>query len=101
MNEGGSGKPAGTLSTGTHEMLKGNGYYPKFYQGRCLGWSESETGGVTGIGNNYYTLGSVYVHGIGMYVNRIRFSASGLLKYYYKNSGSVQTQIPNYASADI
>ena len=96
-----SGKEYGISATGIYKMQDNTTFYPKFYGGLCVGYSEEALGGATESGDNHFTLGNVYVHGLNKYVRRIRFSANGKLRYYIEAGSSEQRTIPNYTSAQI
>lgn len=96
----------GVNATGQYSMYKGGSSYPKFYQGRYMGYSYNSAKGAASpnnISDAWWFVNGVYFHGIGRYVRYVRFDARGELRYYsttgHENDDFVE--IPNYLSASI
>ncbi len=96
----------GSAATGLYSMYQGGTSYPKFYQGRYVGYSyDSSTGADyrNTIDGAWWYVNNAYFHGLSKNVQYVRFDAAGELRYYSTN-GHDNTdfqEIPNYKNAHI
>ncbi len=106
-----SGTSYGNTAIGPYTLqykeTNNNVYYPKFYKGAYIGYSNgvSTPGVVTPnrTSGGYYVLGDgVYISGLGT-VKYLRFDAEGLLRYYSTTTDSyiAYEEIPHYKTANI
>lgn len=89
------GKPLCDLAAGSHSLRAGSDIIPKFWNGRCIGWNIGEDP-LMYYGSNIHDVGGIWVSGLNKYVDKLRFSASGLLKYYVERGETRQKIIPEY-----
>lgn len=96
-----AGHPFSVLAKGEYKLSEDSEVYPKFYEGKCIGWGFKPEGGATRYGDNIHDVHGISIEGIDVAVAKLRFSASGLLKYYVGTDSPKQKTIPNYDTATL
>lgn len=94
------GKPLCDRAIGQYTFSQESNLVPKFYRGLCIGWTNGSNPLVI-YGSNMHSTGGVLVKGLNKYVDFLRFSASGLLKYYVERGHTEQRIIPDFDTAKI
>ncbi|MBE6687727.1 MAG: hypothetical protein E7588_00430 [Ruminococcaceae bacterium] len=96
-----SGHPFSVLAKGQYKLSETSEMYPKFYEGQCIGWGLKPESGATRYGDNIHNVNGIHIEGIEGVVDKIRFSASGLLKYYITTDSPTQKTIPDYDTVTL
>ena len=89
------GKPLCDLAVGEYSFSEKSNLIPKFWENKCIGWNVGSNKLMI-YGSNIHETEGVFVEGLGKYVDYLRFSASGLLKYYVEKGETEQHIIPDY-----
>jgi hypothetical protein len=93
-------KPLCDIAEGEYALSKNGNTFPKFVDGLCIGWTVGENPLMI-YGSNMHPTDSIWVWGLDKYVDQLRFSASGLLKYYVEKGDSEIRIIPDYDRINI